>query len=203
MVYTHGVTLWMFVLRRLGGGKSLSKVVAQILAHDRDFFPDNKRVRENTLSENSGAYSQARKRLPLKTLMELSRRVCDYLSEISVALFGGRRVFLLARRSRWRPKATKFEKAQPKNRQPDVVQKAVRSAERVAHRRAGLRSPVVRAAAPKDTLLAARRTGRINGFRLGIIVRVEPIPAPLSHRLRQVSRREALLIGVGFCPAAY
>ena len=95
MVYTHGVTLWMLVLQRLGGGKSLSEVVSQMLTHDRDLLPDNKRVRENTLSENSAAYSQARKRLPLETILEFSGRVCDYLGQISEPLIEGRRVFLL------------------------------------------------------------------------------------------------------------
>lgn len=95
MVYTNGVTLWMLVLQRLGGGHSLSEVVSQILAHDRDLLPDNKRVRENTLSENTGTYSQARKRLPLEVILEFSQRVCDYLGQISERLIDGRRVFLL------------------------------------------------------------------------------------------------------------
>lgn len=95
MVYTHGVTLWMLVLQRLGGGKSLSEVVSQILTHDRDLLPDNKRVRENTLSENSAAYARARKRLPLEMIWQLSQRVCDHLGQISPPLIAGRRVFLL------------------------------------------------------------------------------------------------------------
>ena len=57
MVYTHGVTLWMLILQRLGGGKSLNEVVSQIVTQDRDLLPDNKRVQENTLSENSAAYA--------------------------------------------------------------------------------------------------------------------------------------------------
>jgi hypothetical protein len=95
MVYTNGVTMWMLILQRLGGGKSLSEVVSQVLAHDRDLLPDNKRVRENTLSENSAAYAQARKRLPLETILEFSQNVCNYLGEISEPLIDGRRVFLL------------------------------------------------------------------------------------------------------------
>lgn len=94
-VYTNGVTLWMLILQRLGGGKSLSEVVAQVLSHDRDLLPDNKRVRENTLSENSGAYAQARKRLPLETILDFSHRVCNYLGQISEPVIDGRRVFIL------------------------------------------------------------------------------------------------------------
>ena len=95
MVYTHGVTLWMLILQRLGGGKTLNEVVSQILSHDRDLLPDNKRVRENTLSENSGAYARARKRLPLETIFEFSNRVCNYLGEVSEPVIDGRRVFIL------------------------------------------------------------------------------------------------------------
>ena len=95
MVYTNGVTLWMLILQRLGGGKSLGEVVSQVLAHDRDLLPDNKRVRENTLSENSAAYSQARKRLPLETIFDFSNRVCNYLGQISEPVIDDRRVFIL------------------------------------------------------------------------------------------------------------
>ena len=95
MVYTNGVTLWMLTLQRLSGGRSLSEVVSEALSHGHELFPDNKRVRENTLSENSGAYAQARKRLPLETIHEFSNRVCNYLGQISEPLIDGRRVFLL------------------------------------------------------------------------------------------------------------
>jgi len=95
MVYTHGLTLWMLILQRLGGGKTLQEVVSQVLVHDRALLPDNKRVRENTLSENSAAYAQARKRLPLQTIFEFSHRVCNYLGEISEPVMEGRRLFLL------------------------------------------------------------------------------------------------------------
>jgi hypothetical protein len=94
-VYTNGVTLWMLILQRLGGGKSLTEVVSQILTHDRDLLPDNKRVRENTLSDNSAAYAQARKRLPLETILEFSNRVCNYLGQISGPVIDGQRVFIL------------------------------------------------------------------------------------------------------------
>lgn len=95
MVYTHGVTLWMLILQRLGKGKTLNEVVSQMLTHDRDLLPSNKRVRENTLSENSGAYSEARKRLPLDTITEFSKQVCNYLGLISKPVIGSQRVFIL------------------------------------------------------------------------------------------------------------
>ena len=95
MVYTNGVTLWMLILQRLGGGKTLSEVVSQMLTHDRHLLPDNKRVRENTLSENSTAYARARKRLPLDAIQRFSECVCNYLGEISEPILGSQRVFIL------------------------------------------------------------------------------------------------------------
>jgi hypothetical protein len=113
MVYTHGVTLWMLVLQRLGKGKTLKEVVSQIISHDRDLLPDNKRVRENTLSENSAAYSRARKRLPLETIFEFSSRVCNYLGQISKPLIDGRRVFLLDGTTITLPPTKALQKAYP------------------------------------------------------------------------------------------
>ena len=49
-VYTTMVTVWMLILQRLGGGKTLSAVVKEVLAHNRDVLPNNKRIREGTIS---------------------------------------------------------------------------------------------------------------------------------------------------------
>ena len=62
-VYTTTLTLWMLILQRLGKGTSLNTVVKDVLSNSRQLLPDNRRVRENTLSEKSGAYSDARNRL--------------------------------------------------------------------------------------------------------------------------------------------
>ena len=113
LIYTHGVTLWMLILQRLGGGKSLSEVVSQVLSHNRDLLPDNKRVRENTLSENSAAYAQARKRLPLETIFEFSNRVCNYLGEISVPVIDGQRVFILDGTTITLPPTKELQEAYP------------------------------------------------------------------------------------------
>ena len=95
MVYTNGVTLWMLILQRLGGGKTLKEVISQVLTHDRHLLPDNKRVRENTLSENSAAYARSRQRLPLDTIQRFSECVCNYLGEISEPILGSQRIFIL------------------------------------------------------------------------------------------------------------
>jgi hypothetical protein len=94
-VYTTLVTLWMMIMQRLGGGKSLSAIVKDVLAENRALLPDNKRVREGTLSERSGAYSQARQRINLETVEFFANRVSDSLIDATPSWFDGRRAFIL------------------------------------------------------------------------------------------------------------
>jgi hypothetical protein len=95
MVYTKGVTLWMLILQRLGNGLSLEDTVSHVISHDRDLLPENKRVRDGTLSENSSGYYQAKKNLPIESIHEFSSAVCDYLGRASEPVFGSQRVFIL------------------------------------------------------------------------------------------------------------
>ena len=95
MVYTNGVTLWLLILQRLGGGKTLEETISHLLAHDFDLLPDNKRVREGTISENTGSYAQARKRLPLELVLDVSEQICNRLGEMSPGVIDGRRAFIL------------------------------------------------------------------------------------------------------------
>jgi len=94
-VYTTMVTLWMLTLQRLGGGKTLNEVVKDVLSHSRGLLPKNKRVQEGKLSENSGAYSEARKRLPLETAEFFADRVCNSLIGVSEPWFDGRRASII------------------------------------------------------------------------------------------------------------
>lgn len=94
-VYTTMITLWMMTLQRLGGGKTLNAIVKDVLSHRRELLPDNKRLREGTLSETSGAYSEARTRLKLETVEFFAKRVCDSLIAASPPWFDGRRGFTL------------------------------------------------------------------------------------------------------------
>jgi hypothetical protein len=94
-VYTTMVTLWMMTLQRLGGGQTLNATVKDVLSNSRELLPDNKRLREGTLSESSGAYSQARTRLRMETVEFFADRVCDSLIALSPLWFDGRRAFLL------------------------------------------------------------------------------------------------------------
>ena len=94
-VYTTLVTLWMLTLQRLGGGKSLAAAVKDVLTYSRDLLPNNKRVREGTLSENSSAFSQARKRLPIEVVRRFATTVSQSLIDQSPSWFEGRRAFII------------------------------------------------------------------------------------------------------------
>ena len=89
-VYTTMITLWMMTLQRLGGGKTLNAIVKDVLAHNRELLPDNKRLREGSLSESSGAYSDARTRLRMETVEFFASRVCDSLIRASPPSIDGR-----------------------------------------------------------------------------------------------------------------
>lgn len=94
-VYTTLVTVWMLILQRLDGGKSLEAVVKQMLTYSRDLLPNNKRVREGTLSTGTGAYSRARKRLPLEILEKLAERVCQSFIDRSPSSVEDRLAFII------------------------------------------------------------------------------------------------------------
>lgn len=95
MVYSQAVTIWLLILQRLRGGASLSKVISEAVNHQTDLFPDNKRVRERTLGENTSTFSKARTRLPLEAIEKFSRHVCDYLGRTAERVFDNRRVFII------------------------------------------------------------------------------------------------------------
>jgi Transposase DDE domain len=94
-VYTTLVTLWMLTMQRLGGGSSMSAVIKVVLNYGKNLLPNNKRVRDGTLSKASGAYSEARKRLPIKAAELLATSVCDSLVERSPSWFGDQRAYIL------------------------------------------------------------------------------------------------------------
>ena len=94
-VYTTLVTLWMLTLQRLGGGKSMAAVIQDVLTHSRTLLPDNKRVREGTLSGRSGSYSEARKRLPIELVRTFAERVSQSLIDLSPPWFEDRRAFII------------------------------------------------------------------------------------------------------------
>lgn len=95
-VYTTLVTLWMLTLQRLGCGKTLAEVVRDVLSHNRELLPQNKRVQEGTLSLSSAAYSNARQRLTLETVEYFADRVSrSIIASSPASWFADRRAFIL------------------------------------------------------------------------------------------------------------
>ena len=82
-IYTSSVTLWMLISQRLCGGKSLEATVKDFIANRPTFCPDNKRLDEQTLSEQSSAYAGARKRLHLSTAKYVFDRVVNAITHPS------------------------------------------------------------------------------------------------------------------------
>jgi hypothetical protein len=94
-VYTALVTLWMLTLQRLGGGMSLESIVRETLTNYRDIFPDNRRVREGTLSKNSSAFSEARHRLSIEHVEQFMDAVAQSIIDRCPHSLRKRRAFII------------------------------------------------------------------------------------------------------------
>jgi hypothetical protein len=94
-VYTTLTTLWMLTLQRLGAGKSLEAIVKETLTHHREIFPDNKRVREGTLSNNSSAFSEARQRLSILDTERFADTVAHSIIYSAPDLKSNRKTFVI------------------------------------------------------------------------------------------------------------
>ena len=89
-VYTTSVMLWMLVYQRLNPDRSLEAAVKQMIENPPDLLPDNVRVTEWALSTNTGAYSQARTRLPVEASRRFAERVNQSLIEVTPPSLGTR-----------------------------------------------------------------------------------------------------------------
>ena len=94
-VYNTLTTLMILTLQRLGGGQSLETVVREVVGQHKYLFPDNKRVREGTLSTNSSGFSKARGRLSV----ELTEHFCDAVAKAIIErekpAFQDRRIYVV------------------------------------------------------------------------------------------------------------
>jgi hypothetical protein len=93
-IYTPWVVVWLMVYQRLHANASLSDAVGELFRL-KDHLPSNRRITEETLSTNTGAYSQARSRLHPEVAEAVSDHVFRTLMEGSPPAWEGRRVFLL------------------------------------------------------------------------------------------------------------
>ena len=94
-IYTASVVLWMLVYQRMHKGVSLQLAVKHLIEAPPGHCPTNKRLKENRLSANTGAYSEARKRLTLEVTEWFANAVSDSLIAASPPFWHDRRVFLI------------------------------------------------------------------------------------------------------------
>lgn len=94
-VYSTSVVLWMLVFQRMNSDSTLEAAVKMFLETKPSFVPHNKRVDENTLSPNTGAYSRARTRMGLEAAYWLHDQVAQSLIVATEPSFKGRRAYLL------------------------------------------------------------------------------------------------------------
>jgi hypothetical protein len=94
-VYTASVVLWLLVFQRLQPQSTLEAAVKQLIASAPEFCPDNKRLREKTLSPKTGSYSDARQRLPLEVTTWFAQQVSASIIATTRPSLGDRRLFLI------------------------------------------------------------------------------------------------------------
>ncbi|HVK80065.1 MAG TPA: IS4 family transposase, partial [Verrucomicrobiae bacterium] len=94
-VYTASVTVWLLIYQRLHAGGSLLDAVHELLRTDAALLPDNRRVRDGTLSRKTGSYSEARKRLQCHVTDDVAHHLFQSLVASFPTSLTGRRAFLL------------------------------------------------------------------------------------------------------------
>ena len=94
-VYTTSVVLWLLVYQRMHRQTSLEETVQHLLQVAPQICPDNRRIREQTLSASTGAYSGARRRLTVETAEWFAQTVSQSILATTQPSLGGRRVYIL------------------------------------------------------------------------------------------------------------
>lgn len=93
-IYTTSIVLWLLVYQRLYKNATLQAAVKQLLDSAPDLCPDNKRIREKTLSPSTGTYSDARQRLTMEVAEWFADAVSDSIIAASPPSLGDRRAFV-------------------------------------------------------------------------------------------------------------
>jgi DDE family transposase len=93
-IYTPWVVVWLMIYQRMHANASLSEAVTELF-RIKDQLPHNRRITEETLSTNTGSYSQARSRLDPEVAEAVSDHVFQTLMDGSPSCWEGRRVFLI------------------------------------------------------------------------------------------------------------
>jgi hypothetical protein len=94
-VYTTSVVLWLLIYQRLNKNASLEMAVKQLLGVAPNLCPDNKRIREKTLSAGTGSYSDARKRVTREVVEWLAHETSNSMIATFPPTWGQRRAFVI------------------------------------------------------------------------------------------------------------
>jgi hypothetical protein len=94
-IYTTTLVVWMLVYQRISQDSSLEAAVKKMIEAKPAFLRPNKRVEEGTLSSGTGAYSRARKRMPLEAARWLANGVSQSLIDAQPPSYRGGRFFLV------------------------------------------------------------------------------------------------------------
>lgn len=75
-IYVPELVIWLMMRQHLCGQGTLREAVEQVVSgRPSNLLPDHKRIREKTVSSNTGAYSQARRLLPVPVLETVAQRI--------------------------------------------------------------------------------------------------------------------------------
>ena len=100
-VFSPALTMWLFLNQRTGNGVSLSKALYEFNeGKDRSLFKERTETKKGKvvpLSMNTGGFSKARHRLPLKLVTEITKSISEKvrLNNSKNSTWRGRRVYLL------------------------------------------------------------------------------------------------------------
>jgi putative transposase len=95
-VFTLPVTMWLMIVQRLSHNGTLATAVSELIhGNGRELLEPCKRVREESISANTGAYSQARQRMPVEAARRVAQRTFEQLQEISPPSGPRERLFVL------------------------------------------------------------------------------------------------------------
>jgi putative transposase len=95
-IFTLSVTTWLMIVQRLSENGTLASAVSELIhGNGQELLEPCKRVREETVSANTGAYSQARNRMPVAAAQQVAQQTFEQLHQISSSGGLRDRLFLL------------------------------------------------------------------------------------------------------------
>jgi hypothetical protein len=95
-VFTLTVTTWLMMVQRLSGNGTLAVAVSELIhGNGRELLEPCKQVREHRISAATGAFSQARTRMPVEAARRVAEQTFGELHQIAAGEGLRNRLFLL------------------------------------------------------------------------------------------------------------